>query len=527
MPQVITRAADSASDSQELMLPARARSSRPVINANTSPDEARNCRYGVSAHQGTQYWLQALKAGWFVNFTAYPAPGIPSGTEFVPIIRTHQDRGADGSYLPTYTVTPALTDTALGAAIDARPGSLWLVGNEPDREWDQDDTYPDVYARAYHQIYYFIKGRDPSAQVGIAGLVQASPGRLQYLDIVWHTYLQEFGRPLPVDVWNMHLYNVPEKRTDGIPTVGHVALGTDPALAILESYDPDGGGPLTLKDTCPLGNVYCYAEHDNISHFVNQIIAMRTWMKNHGLQHKPLIISEYSILYVFWDYDDPVNPSVCYLQDEFGGCFTQQRVSNYMINTFNYLESATDPNLGYPADNNRLVQQWLWFSLYAPTTGHSSNLLTDDYTTLTQVGQTFQNQVGARPLTNNLMIEQVAYSVGFTTTPTSTASVTLSAMIRNNGSTEVASSFQVTFYSNSALTQPIGSVSVPGLPGCARQEYVVETQWAGLSPGARSYWVKVDSANVIVESNESSNDNVAKGWVIINPDQLFLPGIKR
>jgi hypothetical protein len=87
-------------------------------------------------------------------------------------------------------------------------------------------------------------------------------------------------------------------------------------------------------------------------------------MKEHGQQNKPLILSEYSLLYPFEDYDDPINPTQCYLQDEFGKCFTAARVSSFMTRTFQYLETATDPNLGYPLDNYRLVQQWLWFSMY-------------------------------------------------------------------------------------------------------------------------------------------------------------------
>ena len=47
--------------------------------------------------------------------------------------------------------------------------------------------------------------------------------------------------------------------------------------------------------------------------------------------------------------------------DEYGVGFPPSRVIAFMNPLFNYLETAQDPNLGYPADNNRLVQQWLWF----------------------------------------------------------------------------------------------------------------------------------------------------------------------
>ena len=56
---------------------------------------------------------------------------------------------------------------------------------------------------------------------------------------------------------------------------------------------------------------------------------MRTWMKQHGQQNKPLILSEYSLLY---PYD--IDPEGCFLQDEYGNCFTPQRVSTFMKNSF-------------------------------------------------------------------------------------------------------------------------------------------------------------------------------------------------
>ncbi len=41
--------------------------------------------------------------------------------------------------------------------ISDNPGALWIVGNEPDRSGWQDDTMPDMYAVAYHDVYDFIK----------------------------------------------------------------------------------------------------------------------------------------------------------------------------------------------------------------------------------------------------------------------------------------------------------------------------------------------------------------------------------
>lgn len=477
-----------------------------------------NCRYGVAAWGTTQLqWLPHLGVGWYLDFGAHPANG-PEGIEFVQVIRVKQNKsGCD--YLSGYVVSPALAE--LDALVRTHPGALWLVGNEPDRGPNpggnctnrvQDDTFPEVYAEAYHDIYQFIKQLDPTAQIGIAGLVEITPGRLQYLDKVWQAYLQKFSAPMPVDVWNMHLYILPEVDLEGTPNgIANIALGTDPTLGMRES-----GGQ---KERCtnPRDNVYCFAEHDDMDIFIDQIVKMRSWMKEHGQQNKPLIISEYSILYPFEDYDDPINPTKCFLQDEFGKCFTPVRVSNFMTRTFRYLETAADPALGYPLDNYRLVQQWLWFSMYFEGAGSASNLLGRDLTSLTQVGHTFANFVSSVTTYANLFPGEVTYPVAFTSIPTETVGITISVTIYNNGNTYARGPITATFYADASLSQVIGSSAFTGtLRGCARQGMTLSVFWDNLTSGLHQYWVKV-------EGDEYTTDNITESFVLVNPNQVFLP----
>ena len=51
-----------------------------------------------------------------------------------------------------------------------------MIGNEPDVRW-QDNVTPERYAEIYHDIYTFIKERDPGAQVVIGGVAQSTPLR--------------------------------------------------------------------------------------------------------------------------------------------------------------------------------------------------------------------------------------------------------------------------------------------------------------------------------------------------------------
>jgi hypothetical protein len=490
-----------------------------------------NCRYGIgnAAYQEAKQWVEHLGAGHFINFGAQTyGPPLPQTVEFVPQIRVQQNK-QNGEYLPSYTVTPPLTMDAggLGSLVKANPRRLWIVGNEPDvANASQDNIYPQWYARGYHEVYYYIKQIDPHAQVAIAGLSMMTPGRLQYLDKVWDTYVQEFGEPMPVDVWNMHLYILSEIRPDGGHGDGKVALGTDPNLA----KKAPGGSPEDLVTQCARDDVYCRAEHDDMGIFKGQIVAMRSWMKEHGQQDKPLLLSEFTQLYPFLDYDDPINPTQCHLMDEFGKCFTPRRVSTFLNEAMNYLESARDPNLGYPADDYRLVQQWAWYSMWAHSlSGQASNLLVDNYdslphgsgTGLTQMGRTFQNRARSSQRTYNLVagsmpdIKQKATE--------GTADIPLEVWFYNNGSAGVETSFKVTFYKDAALTQVIGEAEIVPrasgiINGCSwgRDTDSASITWQGLPPGEYSFWAKIDSENDIPsETNEA--DNVAMGKVIVEP----------
>jgi len=361
---------------------------------------------------------------------------------------------------------------------------------------------PDVYAMAYHDAYHFIKERDPSAQIAISALVEVTPGRLQYLDMVWDSYLEKYNTTMPVDVWNMHIYILPEVKQDGSYSGAAVALGTDPALAIKDSGNPPD------PTLCSDDGVYCVAEHDDMTIFAEQVVAMRQWMKDHGQQNKPLILSEYSLL----------NP-VDYI-DEYGVSFSRERNRDFMLASFDYLESTTDANLGYPVDNNRLVQQWLWFTVYTYSR-FSSNLLQEGYTADSYVlepsGIAFSDTVNAkRPFSINPFISQVSSTTATTITPTGTISATITATIHNNGDTATTTDTTVRFYADEAASQLIGTGIVSsGLIGCARNAAQVEVVWNDLQAGVNRYWAKMDGGNTV------------SGIVLVNPEQVFLPTILR
>lgn len=488
-----------------------------------------NCRYGVAAwpDQLSQFDIVSeLSAGWYLDFRTLITPLGPAEAEYVQMVHVVQGqsrRGGTDICGPAYgfTVTPPLTDTGLGARIVANPGSLWLVGNEPDRRTVQDDICPQQYAEGYHDVYQYIKGLDPTAQVAVAGLVEVTPGRLQYLDIVWDTYREKYGATMPVDVWTMHIYVLSEQDEGD----AHVALGTDPNLAIPHSY------------FCPDTNSICQAEHDDMDLFQGQVIQMREWMAQHGQQNKPLLITEFGILKPYNYYGTCPGLTTCPIEGGYDGCFCDEnrvtfhpeRVADFLENAFDYLMSESDAQTGYPADSYRLVQGWLWYRLatwHSQDLAHASNLAFTNTYTLTVPGQRWRGYVAALTPTVNLLPADVPVLVEHAANGTDPVTVTLSAEVRNNGNIAVTGTVTVTFYSDQLLTTPIATTAfTTALSGCALRGTVVTTTWQNLDTGLHRFWVKVDSSEAITETLET--DNVAQGMVLVNPLTFYLPLFSR
>ncbi len=283
--------------------------------------------FGAAISALDQFAVDQLRAGWYVNWTAQADPSRPYGMEYVQMIRVR-----DANLSPS--------GESLERIARQNPGSLWLVGNEPDVPW-QDNVTSTEYAAVYHEAYTLLKGVDSTCQVAIAGVSQGSALRLQYLDMILDAYRALYGERIPVDVWNVHGFILREERG---------SWGVDIPLGI----SVDKGRLFELED------------HDNMEIFREQIVAFRRWMEERGEGDKPLIVSEYGIL----------------MPSEYG--FSEEEVRDFMLATFDFFTTATDPTLGYPADGNRLVQRWAWYSLndtvyptgnlFDPSTGQITTL---------------------------------------------------------------------------------------------------------------------------------------------------------
>lgn len=265
-------------------------------------------RFGVGVPIGpiSDYAVENLGIGWYLDWNVRLAPARPAGIAFWQMVRL-----SEKGYRPDAET--------IRAAARANPGSTWLIGNEPDVIW-QDSVTPERYAELYHELYTLIKEADPGAKVAIGGVSQPTPLRLRYLERVLAAYQARYGRPMPVDVWNVHNFILREERDSW-------------GVSIPPGFEEDAGILYEIDD------------HDRLDIFQDQLLAFRRWMAEHGQRDKPLVVSEYGVL----------------MPAEYG--FDHARVQAFMYKTFDLLLTLTDAELGYPADGNRLVQWWCWYSL--------------------------------------------------------------------------------------------------------------------------------------------------------------------
>lgn len=288
----------------------------------------------------SDYDTAQLGAGWYHNYAFRQTPSKPGGIHYHQMVRSNINRNR----LPEI----------LGPVISNNLGTLWILGNEPDH-YGQDSLTPAQYAQFYHDVYTYLKAADPTARIAIAGIVQPTPIRLRYLDMVLSSYQEQYDSPMPVEIWDIHNFILPENCGWG--------ASIPPGL---EAYRSEGIG---CDDTL--------LDHGDLNIFRAQIRTFRQWMADRGFRNTPLIITEYGILLSkYHGYDHP-------------------RVRDFMLGSFDFMLNETDRQIGYPADGNRLVQEFAWFSLnfaefdLQTNYGLNGNLFDHDSRSLMPLGADF------------------------------------------------------------------------------------------------------------------------------------------
>ncbi len=451
-------------------------------------------RFGVDGVPHSRYDVEALGAAWYVNWGTSLNPPHPNGVGAIQIIRL--DRGE-----------LVQDEETLSAIIQAHPGAVWRIGNEPDSIW-MDNCTPEQYARAYHRVYHFVKSVDPTAKLAFGGLVQATPLRLLYLDFVWQTYRELYGEEMPVDVWTLHSFILPEVRNSWGAEI------------------PPGMGAYAH-----LGMRYEIRDHDSMEIFARRFVNFRRWMADHGQRERPLLVLEYGIL--MW-------PEI---MDEDGEDFSDDRVIAFMYDTFDFFLTATDPEIGYPADGNRLVQAWAWYSLDDDSyhdgekigEGYGGDLFTGAYTkTLTALGRAYadyvHDRVGIGPDYTDLYPQRFRVDPATVVTwgETGTVTLTLTVEVANHGR-EPAQGVEVQFWEGepgAVGSIPIGAPQVVAeVPGRYEGVGQAGVTWTPPASGAYALWVVVDPADVVAETDEGNNR--ASQRVLVATTRVYLPVVRR
>jgi hypothetical protein len=456
-----------------------------------------NCRFGVGAGANiNQYDVAALNLGWYVDWQSTQSPQPPAGLEYVQTIRLEQV-GLDGWTM----VSPA--PGQLTATVQANPGAMWLFGNEPDSPF-QDDMVPEAYAHAYHDVYFLIKGLDPTALVAIGGIVQPTPLRFAYLDAVWDAYRQAYEETMPVDVWNIHTFILRE--TTDAPDPEPCGPNTIPVWG---AYIPPGS-------SAQAGELYCIRDQDNIESFEQRIREFRQWMADKGERNKPLIVTEYGVLF----------PEDYY--DEDGEQLSAERVGAFMQSTFDFFRSHTDPSIGYPADGNRLVQRWAWFSVDGDPWRWGGTLFDPNTHALRPLGEDFRAYTNALTPTVDLIAVRAfaePAAIPYEGTP---ATATLKALISNAGDVATTGTITVTFYDGPLGQGDVSAIGEPqvithGLQGCGNYA-VVSVIWEGLEAGGHPFSVQVQASDG--EDSDPTN-NAAEEIALVATERLWLPLVLR
>lgn len=457
------------------------------------------CRLGINGALRS-YPVKPLRIGWFLDYGAGARSVAVGDISYYPMLRLEQT-STGYNYAFSSERVPA-TETQLRAAISTRPSSYWFIGNEPDRIRFQDDMEPHVYAQAYHDLYHLIKSVDPTAKIVAGAIVQPTPVRLQYLDLVLQSYYQTYKQKMPVDAWAFHNFILNE--------------------ASCAHYAPFYPNPLDLQQICwgaeiPPGvnatdglRIDVQA-NDDFELFKQQVYAFRQWMADRGYRDTPAFLSEFGIL---------MPPNL------FEPDFTPERVNNFMNATFDFLMNTTDPNIGHPADNNRLVQRFAWYSVddNVDHNGFLFDRTLSPEVSLTPMGANFmeyshavEDDVDFYPTELSVMGAPPLSSQGTTT-------VTLQAIIANSGNLAVGKTATVRFYRGDPNNggDQIGSEQTVRLQGCGDAK-TVRLEWGAVTPG--NYEVYVEVLTSYNERNESNN--LRSTTVTFSNEQILLPQLNR
>jgi hypothetical protein len=287
----------------------------------------------------SSYHVEQLRMGWYSDWSISADPGMPADVDL--------------EYVQLFEVSQPDPDwAALQAAVVARPGSLWILGNEPECP-NQGNMTPEVYAERYHTAREAILGWDPGARVAVGGVVEPTKLRFLWLERFLAAYRSTYGvATVPVDVWTIHIQILSEGSYLTNDLGERIAVDNRRAFAGIPTGINDATAMLHAREMS-------LADNANPDMLKAMVWDFRDWMHAQGYGDRELIISEMGVLY----------PST-YLVPAPEGMTPEElvragdrRLETHITESFTFLLSTKDGVVGCPTDEGRLVQRWLWYSL--------------------------------------------------------------------------------------------------------------------------------------------------------------------
>ncbi len=187
--------------------------------------------------------LNQLGASWWYAYGNLPSAQSPGSVV------------AQISLRPTHGDISLVPVATLQAAAQARPGSYWIIGNEPNNP-GQDNVTPDQYIADYEYYASAIRGADPTAKLvgpnvlnfdftctGCGGYESGHA----WIDGLRSSWASQFGGEPDFDVWSVHGYAI---TWDQLPMTNAVTVEQQVSgLAnYLAAIPADAGKPIWLTE---------------------------------------------------------------------------------------------------------------------------------------------------------------------------------------------------------------------------------------------------------------------------------------
>ncbi len=490
------RALSSSASAQTLLpdTPSSGPSVQPA--AATTYGMTQTCHFGLAMlDPWTSFDLSTVGFGNYVDWGTQRKVNVPANIDYIRVLYV-----GDNNFLNDLASLPGM--------LAKNRGAVWIIGNEPDSQVIyQDHISAEVYGERFYDLATLIRQDDPTATIAFGPVIQPTAVRMYYLTKALARMAQLAGGVAQAhalfDVYTIHgfilneasLYDANGKTVSwgaGLP------VGYDPATwPAPDLIHPEWGETWKTYD---------------INIFKQRLINFRQWMKDNGDQDKPLWITEFGVLF------PPMGNPYLYVSDP--------DTANYMAQTFDLMLGYKDPALGFPVDNNRLVQKWTWFSLHHRRTVFGGTLYDPANTYSTVVGDRFAQYnppLAAVPVTN-----PAVYVVlnGLTVIPISRSSIPgrmnyqVSLRISNHVSSDRSTGITTNLYEGSTL---IGSVNaqIPRCSGTAVAEYLLKDMLPGQAH-TFSASIALQPGNG-TDSNSAANSQVSFAPITL-PDATTFPG---